>query len=385
VSEPAGLVTLRLAELVGEMRSRGARVGTGELIAAQRALAAIDPAAPGEARLALRTTLCSGRGDLGAFDAAFAVWVQARPSETPEPLVDPVATAVLPRVAVPTPGRAPALSGEIEVRPAAWSEVELLREKDFADYNDADRALARSIMRRIAARGPQRRSRRTRTSRRRSHRPDPRATLRASLRHAGEPFERHWRVPTERPRSLVLICDVSGSMEPYSRMLLQYAHACVAARRRCEAFALGTRLTRITAELRHRDPDLALRRAANAVADWSGGTRIGEALGELNRTHGRRIGRGAVVVMLSDGWDRGDPELLRSEIARLARCAHRLVWLNPLKASPGYEPLTRGIVAALPHVDELLAGNTLASLEELAALMESGFGDRRGPTLRASR
>jgi uncharacterized protein len=385
VSEAAVPVTLRLAELVGEMRSRGARVGTGELIAAQRALAAVDAAAPGEARLALRTTLCSGRADLAAFDAAFALWGEARPSEAPQPLVDPVATAVLPRIAVPAPGRAPASSEEVAVRPAAWSEVELLREKDFADYSEAERALARSIMRRIAARGPRRRSRRTRASRRRSHRPDPRATLRASLRHAGEPFERHWRAPTERPRPLVLICDVSGSMEPYSRMLLQYAHACVVERRRCEAFALGTRLTRITVELRHRDPDLAMRRAAKAVADWSGGTRIGDALGELNRTHGRRIGRGAVVVILSDGWDRGDPELLRSEIARLARCAHRLVWLNPLKASPGYEPLTRGIVAALPHVDEFLPGNTLASLEELTALMESGFGDRRGPTLRGLR
>ena len=174
----------------------------------------------------------------------------------------------------------------------------------------------------------------------------------------------------------MLVCDISGSMEPYSRMLLQYAHACVRARRRCEAFAFGTRLTRITADLRGRDPDLALSRAADAVADWSGGTRIGDAVAELNRAHGRRLGRGAVIVILSDGWDRGDPELLGREIAWLARCAHRLVWLNPLKASRDYEPLTRGMVAALPHVDDFLAGNTLASLEELAARMESGFDER---------
>jgi uncharacterized protein with von Willebrand factor type A (vWA) domain len=178
--------------------------------------------------------------------------------------------------------------------------------------------------------------------------------------------------------ALVLVCDVSGSMAPYSRMLIQYAQACVAARRRCEVFAFGTRLTRITIELRGRDPDAALERAAGAVMDWSGGTRIGDALAELNREHGRRLGRGAVIVILSDGWDRGDPELLRREMARLARCSHRLVWLNPLKASPGYEPLTRGMVAALPHVDAFLAGNTLASLEQLAQLMESGFeGDVR--------
>ena len=375
----AAPVSLRLAALVGEMRALGARVGTGELVAAERALATVDPAAPDVARLALRTALCSSRGDQVAFDVAFALWARGREEEHSEPLIDPVATVALPHVAVPDRGRAFVPDPEVEIRPSAWSEIEVLREKDFGDYTAAERALARTIMRRIAVRGPRRRSRRLRASRRRSHRPDPRATLRASLRHAGEPFERRWRVPTERPRPLVLACDVSGSMEPYSRMLLQYAQACVAARRRCEAFAFGTRLTRVTAELRGRDPDRALHRAADAVADWSGGTRIGDALGELNRVHGRRIGRGAVIVILSDGWDRGDPELLGAEIARLGRCAHRLVWLNPLKASAGYEPLTRGMVAALPHVDAFLAGNTLASLEELAGLMEAGIGATGGP------
>jgi uncharacterized protein len=156
-------------------------------------------------------------------------------------------------------------------------------------------------------------------------------------------------------------------------MLLQYAQACVAARRRTEVFAFGTRLTRITNELRGRDPDRALDRAAETVEDWSGGTRIGAAVGELNRVHGRRIGRGAVVVVLSDGWDRGDPEELAAELARLHRCAHRLVWLNPLKAHPEYEPLVRGMRAALPHLDAFLAGNSLASLAELADLMEATF------------
>jgi uncharacterized protein len=374
-------VTRRLAALAADLRARGLRVGTGELIAAERALAAVDASSRAEARLALRATLCAGRSDLAAFDVAFALWAGRRPPDAAEPLIDTVATAVLPRVAVPEQGRqAPPRDEGIEVRPAAWSDEELLSTKDFSSYTEAERALARSIMRRIAARGPRRRSRRTRVSRRRSHLPDPRATLRASLRHAGEPFERRWRAPTDRPRPLVLVCDVSGSMEPYSRMLLQYAQACVAARRSCEAFTFGTRLTRITAELGGRDPDLALNRATAAVSDWSGGTRIGESLAVLNRVHGRRIGRGALVVILSDGWDRGDPELLGREVARLARCAHRLIWLNPLKASPGYEPLTRGMVAALPHVDAFLAGNSLASLEQLAAMMEdSGFGDRRVP------
>jgi uncharacterized protein with von Willebrand factor type A (vWA) domain len=156
-------------------------------------------------------------------------------------------------------------------------------------------------------------------------------------------------------------------------MLLQYMQACVTARRRVEAFVFGTSLTRVTAELRGRDPERALDSATAAAGDWSGGTRIGTALATLNREHGRRVGRGAIVVLLSDGWDRGDPEELGRELARTGRCAHRLVWLNPLKAHPDYEPLTRGMQAALPHVDHLLAGNSLASLEELAELMEEGL------------
>jgi uncharacterized protein with von Willebrand factor type A (vWA) domain len=162
-------------------------------------------------------------------------------------------------------------------------------------------------------------------------------------------------------------------MAPYARMLLQYVQASVAARSRVEAFAFGTRLTRVTRELAGRDPDRALARATAATDDWSGGTRIGAALATLNREHGRRIGRGAVVVVLSDGWDRGDPDELAAEMARLRRCAHRVIWLNPLAADPRYEPLTRGMQAAMPHIDRLLPGNSLASLEQLAELMEGGF------------
>jgi uncharacterized protein with von Willebrand factor type A (vWA) domain len=282
-------------------------------------------------------------------------------------------------VAVPAP-ELPRLASpeEAELAPAAWSDVELLKEKDFADYSEAERRIARAIMRRLAGSGPTRPSRRTRPARRRgapphAARPDLRQTIRSSLRSGGDPFERHWREPRERPRPLVLVCDVSGSMEPYARMLLQYMQACVAARRRVEAFVFGTRLTRVTAELAGRDPDRALDRAAGAAEDWSGGTRIGDALATLNRDHGRRLGRGAIVVLLSDGWDRGDPEQLGAEMARLWRCAHTLVWLNPLKAHPAYEPLTLGMQAALPYVDHFLAGNSLASLEELAELMEGGF------------
>jgi uncharacterized protein len=166
------------------------------------------------------------------------------------------------------------------------------------------------------------------------------------------------------------VVDVSGSMSQYARMLLQYVHAAVAARRRVEAFAFGTRLTRITNELAGRDHDRALERASVAVVDFAGGTRIGAALAELNRAHGRRLGRGAVVAILSDGWDRGEPAQLEAEMARLRRSAHRLVWLNPLAAHPDYAPLTRGMRAATPHTDELLPGNSLQSLKQLAELLE---------------
>jgi uncharacterized protein with von Willebrand factor type A (vWA) domain len=382
VSEPlSARLTARLALLAASMRAAGARVGVDELLGAHRAIRAVDASDRGQSYFALRASLCSSHDDLAAFDAAFAqLFAPRAPAREEDPLaaLGEAARLVLPRVAVPDGAGVPR-DEESELLPAAWSDEELLREKDFAAYTDAERMLARRVMAGLARHAPHRPSRRTRRARRRgapppAARPDPRATLRASLRNGGEPFERHWRRPGRRPRQLVLVCDVSGSMEPYARMLLQYMQASVAARRRVEAFVFGTSLTRVTEELKGRDPDRALERAAGAAGDWSGGTRIGEALAALNREHGRRIGRGAIVVLLSDGWDRGDPEQLASEVARLGRCAHRLVWLNPLKAHPEYEPLTRGMRAALPHVDHFLAGNSLASLEQLAALMEGGVG-----------
>jgi uncharacterized protein with von Willebrand factor type A (vWA) domain len=372
-------LTGRLALLAASMRAAGARVGVDELLGAHRALAAVDPADRAAAYFALRATLCSRHDDFAAFDAAFAELFApvARPvPELPEELE--AARLALPRVAVPAEQVIVPAEGEADVVPSAWSDAELLREKDFADYTEAERQLARRVMRRLAGAGPARPSRRTRPARRRgapphAARPDLRRTIRSSLRTGGDPVDRHWREPSERPRPLVLVCDVSGSMEPYARMLLQYMQACVAARRRVEAFVFGTSLTRVTAELAGRDPDRALERAAGAAVDWSGGTRIGDALATLNREHGRRLGRGAIVVLLSDGWDRGDPDELAAEMARLGRCAHSLIWLNPLKAHPGYEPLTRGMQAALPHVDHFLAGNSLASLADLADLMEGGL------------
>jgi uncharacterized protein with von Willebrand factor type A (vWA) domain len=365
-------VAHRLGDLAGTLRAQGTRVGIGELLAAHRALEAVDCTSREESRLALRTVLCSRRIDLVRFDIAFlAVFGDGGHPTQDDPLSElgAIERAALPQFGVPD-AAGQAAQRDAEPVPAAWSDVELMLEKDFARYSEAEMAAARELIARLARRHPTRLSRRTRPSRQRGHTPDLRHTVHASLRTAGEPLHRRWRAPTQRPRQVVLVCDVSGSMAPYARMLMQYMHACVAARRRVEAFAFGTRLTRITHELTGRDHDRALDRAASAVTDFSGGTRIGAALAELNRVHGRRLGRGSVVVILSDGWDRGDPEQLDLEMARLRRAAHRLVWLNPLAAHPDYEPLTRGMRAAVPHTDRLLAGNSLASLEQLAEILE---------------
>jgi uncharacterized protein with von Willebrand factor type A (vWA) domain len=367
----------RLTALGSLLRAGGVRVGTGEIASAARALNAVDPSSRVDVYLALRAVLCSRRADHPVFDTAFATVfgaIERPPRDENGPDLPSVTDLVIPRVAAPPPETPPPDTGEEpEVRPAAYSEIEILGEKDFAEYSDAERALARALVMRLARHMPMRETRRTRSVRRRGVRPDMQATVRASLRYGGEPLDRRWRAHVRGPRKLVLVCDVSGSMAPYSRMLLQYLHAAVATHRRVEAFVFGTRLTRITSELGVRDPDRALDRASAAVVDWSGGTRIGDAIGTLNRVHGRRLGRGSVIVILSDGWDRGDPAELASEMARLRRSAHRVIWLNPLKAAPGYAPLARGMAAALPHTDHFLAGNSLSSLAELADLLEGGL------------
>jgi uncharacterized protein with von Willebrand factor type A (vWA) domain len=361
-----------VSTLAAHMRAAGHPVGVGQVLAGWRALGAVDPASPQDAYFALRATLCASRRDLLAFDAAWASTFVVPDGEIDSTLDDMMRTvsAALPRAAVPESRPAPAELAE-EPLPAAYAGEELLLHKDFAQYTHAERVAARALLERLAARGPQRRSRRLKPSRRRGEVHDLRATFRAALRYGGELGERRYRSPALRQRPMVLVVDVSGSMQPYARMLLMYTQAAVAARRRVEAYALGTRLTRITRELHGRDPDRALARASERVVDLGGGTRIGAALGELNRVHGRRLGRGSVIVILSDGWDRGQPEELGAEMARLRRSAHRLVWLNPLAANPAYEPLTRGMLAALPHTDHLLPGNSIASLEALAELMET--------------
>ena len=202
--------------------------------------------------------------------------------------------------------------------------------------------------------------------------PDLRRTVRRALRTDGTPISRAYLEPSMRPRRIVLVVDVSGSMESYARALLRFAQAAVVGRGKVEVFALGTRLTRLTRELSSRDPDLALEQAAKRVVDWSGGTRLGDGIKEFNdRWAVRGMARGAIVVILSDGWDRGDPEVLGAQMQRLHRVTHRIVWVNPLKAAPGYAPLARGMAAALPYVDEFIEGHSLASLERLATVVAS--------------
>ena len=252
----------------------------------------------------------------------------------------------------------------IELR---FSATEVLRHKDFADYTPDELDEAQHLMTRLRLVGSPRRSLRQAAADARTQRPDVRRTVRAAMRAGGEPMRRHYLSPTTRHRRLVLLLDVSGSMEPYARALIRFVHAAVAGRQKVEAFALGTRLTRLTRELSSRDPDEALRRATRRLADYGGGTRLGEGLQRFNDEWGQRgMARGAIVVILSDGWDRGDPEVLGEQMERLHRAAHKLIWVNPLKVTPGYAPLARGMAAALPHVDAFVEGHSLAAIEELA-------------------
>ncbi|MBA2261120.1 MAG: VWA domain-containing protein, partial [Solirubrobacterales bacterium] len=257
---PAEALTARVAALAEELRNEGVTAGVDALLDAHRALAAVRAHEREDARLALRATLCAKRTDLAAFDEAFTkVFGHGAPQDHPLSELGDVARSALPHVGLPPGAGDRQRPLDPQPVPAAYSEVETLRTRDFARLTDEELASTHALMARLARRGPQRRSRRTRPTRRRSHTPDLRRTLRASLRHAGEPIERRWRAPTTRRRPLVLVCDVSGSMAPYARALLRYVQACVAARRRVEAFAFGTRLTRVTRELAGRDPDAALR------------------------------------------------------------------------------------------------------------------------------
>jgi len=269
--------------------------------------------------------------------------------------------------ALVSPGGGPAEGDSSESLLAAASAEERLRTKDFADLTPDELAALRALIADLALAAPLRISRR----RVRHHRGrlDVRATLRRAHRGGGDPVEWMRRHPKLRPRRLVLIADVSGSMEPYSRAYLHLLHGAVRGAK-AEAFVFATRLTRLTRALATAEPNVALRRAAAAAPDWSGGTRIGAALADFNDRYGRRgVARGAVVVVVSDGWETGDPAVLGEQMARLARLAHRVVWVNPRAAAESYEPRVAGMAAALPHVDAFVSGHSLAALDTLQAAL----------------
>ena len=357
------------------LRAERVPVALGRVVAYAEALAAVGLEEQAGVYWAGRATLLSSPEDVEAYDRAFdAFWlrgdravVEVAPDDAPAVVEretafdadDDDGAALDPH---------PLSADATQVR---YSASEVLRRKDFAAYSPDELAEARALMADMRLAGALRRSRRMTQSRnrRRGH-PDVRRTLHAAMRSGGEVVARPRVDRSWRPRRLVLLCDVSGSMEPYARALVRFLHVAVAGRQQVEAFALGTRLTRITRELSSRDPDRALADAAGAVADWAGGTRLGDGLRRFNDEWGvRGMARGAVVVILSDGWDRGDPDVLADELRRLRRVAHRVVWVNPLKATPGYAPLARGMAAALPHVDEFVDGHSLASLEALAEVV----------------
>jgi uncharacterized protein len=373
-----------LGRLVGFgrlLRERGLPVGTGRILTFCRAVAALDRLDRQSVYWAGRLTMVARQQDFAAYDAAFGAWFPAERDDALAALagwlqqvVPPAEIEVVVEQGLQEEGWRPAEdqeSGGEELIGVLASGAEVLRSKSFEALSDVERRQAHATIRQLAVRLPTRRSRR--------HRPSPygrrfdlRRTLRSSLRTQGEPFRRAWRQRRTRHRPLVLILDVSGSMSSYSRALLQFGYAALRAGRRVEVFCFGTRLTRLTRVLARSEPDQALGEAAAAVVDWDGGTRIGASLKELLDRWSQHVAmRGAVVVLCSDGLERGDPELLAAQVARLGRLAHRLIWVNPLKGSPRYQPLARGMAAALPHVDVFLAGHNLASLEALCEALEA--------------
>ena len=317
---------------------------------------------------AARCTLLSNPGEVDAFNRAFEVFWERKALSRLEIAVPSVSVSL----ATDAGEDDSDINGDndgnagpiIQLR---YSPVETLREKDFAECTAAELNELRKLMGSLRLGSTTRASRRRVRSKHQTQIPDMRRTIRRAVSLGGEPIERKFLRRDRRPRRLILLVDVSGSMEPYARALIRFAHATVVGRTRVEAFAIGTRLTRVTRELSSLDPDAALDAASDAVSDWSGGTRLGSTIRDFNDQWGiRGMARGAIVVILSDGWDRGDPQILSEQMERLHRVSFRQIWVNPLKHTPGYAPLAKGMAAALPHTDQFIEGHSFESLERLA-------------------
>ncbi len=346
------------------LRSGGLVVPVGMTLRFTDALEAVGLADGNDVYWAGRATLLSRPEDIAMYDAMFLAFfhrngIGFKVRFEDEPDTESIGTD-------DGDDEAASAGDDEEVEALRYSASETLGEKDFAEFTKYELAEAQRVMAKMRLAPSRRRSRRRLPS---GHgdRHDLRRTVQAAMRTAGEPLELRRTRTGERTRRLVLLLDVSGSMEPYARVLIRFAHAAVVGRGRVEVFGLGTRLTRMTRQLGTHDVDEAVTAAAEAVVDWSGGTRLGEAIGRFNDEWGvRGMARGAIVVVLSDGWDRGDPDKMSTEMERLQRTAHKVIWVNPLKASPGYEPIARGMAAAIPHVDMFLEGHCLDSLDTLA-------------------
>jgi uncharacterized protein with von Willebrand factor type A (vWA) domain len=363
------------ALLVGfsrELRAAGLTVGTGDILTYCSAMMPLDPSDLLDLYWAGRTTLVSRRDDIGVYDRVFRQFFLADGAPAAHILTLPATATAEVEAALVMPGTEPGPEKD-EAKPVlGWmaSDVDALKHRSFAACTPAELAALRRIMVRIRLTPPRRRTRRTRpASDGRS--PDLRRTIRDSMRMHGEPAELFFRQRRTKLRPLILILDVSGSMADYSRHLLQFAHTAKHAAAKVEVFCFGTRLTRITKALEHRRPDSALEQAARTVVDWDGGTRIGQSLDTFVRRWGRGgLCRGGVVVICSDGLDRGDPEQLAAAMERLSRLCYRIVWLNPHKGDDThFRPSTLGMMVAAPYIDELLSGHDLASLEQLAEML----------------
>ena len=351
------------------LRHAGVAASPDRVEAMLSAMGALDVLDPTDVYWAGRLTLCAGPDDLDRYDAAFAAYFAGE-----APRSRPTSSHSPPQLAVSAPLESGSGEGDDETEAsdlaAQASADEVLRHRDVSELTVAERDHLRRLFALLAPAAPMRPARRRRPSPRGAV--HPARTVRRALRDGGEVTRLLHRRRRPRPRRVVLLVDVSGSMSPYADALLRFAHAAARAHPAAtEVFTIGTRLTRVTREMRQRDPDKALAASGSAIPDWSGGTRLGEVLKAfLDRWGQRGMARGAVVVVCSDGWERGGTELLAEQMARLRRLAHAVVWVNPHKGRSGYEPLTGGMQAALPSIDHFVSGHSMAAFEELTGVIQ---------------
>ncbi|QQQ64442.1 vWA domain-containing protein [Paenarthrobacter ureafaciens] len=344
---------------VGALRDEGMTIGAEQAQLYLEALSVLDLQRRDEVFWAGRATLCRSRSDFGPYDRTFGLWFSSE-SPIPVPLSEGQ-EASLPDAA---DGDSP--QPELEQQIALASKDESLQHRDVALMSAEEKSYLAEAFAALPVREPLRRARYKRTHRHK--RIDPAHTVRDNLRRGGEPGRLQYRFRTKKPRRVVLIVDVSGSMEAYADSFFRFGHRLLAdASDTTEVFSIGTRLTRVTSALQHPDPEVALLDAGLVVPDWSGGTRLGEALAAFITLWGQHaMLRGSVLVIASDGWERGDPRDLARQVSRLHGLAHRVIWANPHRGKSGYEPIQSGIKAVLPHVDALVAGHTMAAFRDLA-------------------